>query len=41
MSGEEQLFNDVTRNNYDSIIFGDNFKARVVGIGSVGFAGST
>ena len=41
MSGEEQLFNDVIRNDYYSVTFGDNSKARAVGISSVDFVGST
>ena len=41
MSGEEQLFNNVTKKNFGSVTFGDNSKARTVGIGSVGFVGTT
>ena len=41
MSGEEQLFNNVTKQDLGSVTFGDNFRARAVGIGSVGFAGTT
>ena len=41
MSGEEQLFNNVTKQDLGSVTFGDNFKARVVGISSVGFIGTT
>ena len=41
MSGEEQLFNDVTKNDYGSVTFRDNSKARVVGICFIDFAGST
>ena len=41
MSGEEQLFNNVTNNDFRLVTFGDNSKERVVGIGSVSFAGST
>ena len=41
MSGEEQLFNDVTRNDLGSITFRDNSKVRTVDIGSIDFAGST
>ena len=41
MSGEEQLFNNVTKQDLGSVTFGDNSKARAVGIGSVDFAGTT
>ena len=41
MSGEEQLFNNVTKKDFGSVTFGDNSKARAVSIGSVSFAGST
>ena len=41
MSGEEQLFNDVTRNDYGLITFGENSKVRVIGMGFVSFASST
>ena len=41
MSGEEQLFNNVTKQDLGSVTFGDNSRARAVGIGSVGFAGTT
>ena len=41
MSGEEQLFNNVTKQDLGSVTFGDNSKARDVGIGSVGFTGTT
>ena len=41
MSGEEQLFNNVTKQDLGSVTFGDNSKARAVGISSVGFAGTT
>ena len=41
MSGEEQLFNNVTKQDLGSVTFGDNSKARAVGIGSVGFVGTT
>ena len=41
MSGEEQLFNDVTKKDYGSVTFGDNSKARVVDIGSIGLVGTT
>ena len=41
MSGEEQLFNNVTKQDFDSVTFGNNSKARVVGIGSVSFVGTT
>ena len=37
MSGKEQLFNNVTEQDLGSVIFGDNSKARAVGIGSVDF----
>ena len=40
MSGEEQLFNNVTKQDLDSVTFGDNSRARAVGIGSVGFVGT-
>ena len=38
MSGEEQLFNNVTKQDLDLVTFGDNSKVRAVGIGSVDFA---
>ena len=41
MSGEEQLFNNVTKKDYCSVIFGDNFKVRAVGIGSISLVGTT
>ena len=41
MSGEEQLFYNVTKQDLGSVTFGDNSKARAVGIGSVDFAGTT
>ena len=41
MSGEEQLFNNVTKQDLSSVTFGDNSRARAVGIGFVGFAGTT
>ena len=41
MSGEEQLFNNVTKQDLGSVTFGNNSKARAVGIGSVGFVGTT
>ena len=41
MSGEEQLFNNVTKQDLGSVTFDDNSKARAVGIGSVGFTGTT
>ena len=41
MSGEEQLFNNVTKQDLSSVTFGDNSRARAVGIGYVGFAGTT
>ena len=41
MSREEQLFNNVTKQDLGSVTFGDNSKARAVGIGSVDFAGTT
>ena len=41
MSGEEQLFNDVTKKDYGSVTFGDNSKARDISMGSVDFIGST
>ena len=41
MSGEEQLFNNVTKQDLSSVTFGDNSRARAVGISSVGFAGTT
>ena len=37
MSGEEQLFNNVTKQDLGSVTFDNNFRARAVGIGSVGF----
>ena len=39
MSGEEQLFNNMTKKDYGSVTFGDNSKARAIGIGSVDFTG--
>ena len=41
MSGEEQIFNNVTKQNLGLVTFGDNSKARAVYIGFVGFAGTT
>ena len=41
MSGEEQLFNNVTKQDLGSVTFGDNSRARAVGIGSISFAGTT
>ena len=41
MSGEEQLFNNVNKQDLGSVTFGDNSKVRTVGIGSVGFVGIT
>ena len=41
MSGEEQLFNNVTKQDLDSVTFGDNSKARAIGIGSISFTGTT
>ena len=41
MSGEEQLFNNVIKQDLGSVTFGDNSRARAVGIGSVGFVGTT
>ena len=41
MSGEKQLFNDVTKKDYGSATFEDNSKVKAVGIGSVSFVGST
>ena len=41
MSGEEQLFNNVTKQDLGSVTFGDNSRARAVGIGSVSFASTT
>ena len=41
MSGEEQLFNIVTKKDFGLVTFWDNSKARAVGIGSVDFAGTT
>ena len=41
MSGEEQLFNNVTKQDFGSVTFGDNSKARAVGIGFVDFVGIT
>ena len=41
MSGEEQLFNNVTKQDLGSVTFGDNSEARAVSIGSVGFIGTT
>ena len=40
MSGEEQLFNNVTKQDLGSVTFGDNSRARAVGIGSIDFAGT-
>ena len=37
MSEEEQLFNNVTKQDLGSVTFGDNSRARAVGIGSIGF----
>ena len=41
MSGEEQLFNIMTKKDLRSVTFGDNSKTRTVGIGSIDFVGST
>ena len=41
MSGEEQLFNNVIKQDLGSVTFGDNSKARVIGIGSIDFVGTT
>ena len=41
MNGEEQFFNNVTKQDLSSVTFDDNFKARAVSIGSVDFAGTT
>ena len=41
MSEEEQLFNNVTKQELGSVTFGDNSRVRAVSIGSVGFAGTT
>ena len=41
MSGEEQLFNNVTKQDLSSVTLGDNSKVRAVGIGSIGFTGTT
>ena len=41
MSGEEQLFNNVTKQDLGSVTFGDNSRARAIGIGSVSFTGTT
>ena len=41
MSGEEQLFNTMTKQDLGSVTFDDNSKVRTVGISSVGFTGST
>ena len=41
MSGEEQLFNIVTKKDFGSVTFGDNSKVRAVGISSVSFVGTT
>ena len=41
MSGEEQLFNNVTKQDLGMVTFGDNSKARAVGISFVDFAGIT
>ena len=41
MSGEEQLFKVMTKKDYDSVTFGDNSKARAVGIGFVSFTSTT
>ena len=41
MSGEEQLFNNVTKQDLGLVTFGDNSRARAVGIGSIGFTGTT
>ena len=40
MSGEEQLFNIMTKKDYGSVTFGDNSKARTVGIGSIDLIGT-
>ena len=39
MSGEEQLFNNVTKQDLGSVTFGDNSKARAISISFVSFAG--
>ena len=41
MSEEEQLFNNVTKQDLGLVTFGDNSRARAVGIGFVGFIGTT
>ena len=41
MSGEEQLFNNVTKQDLGSVTFGDNSKVRAICIGSIDFAGIT
>ena len=41
MSGEEQLFNNVTKKDLGAVTFDDNSRARAVGIGSVDFTGTT
>ena len=41
MSGEEQIFNNVTKQDLGSVTFGANSKVRAVGIGSIDFLGST
>ena len=41
MSGEEQLFNNVTKQDLGLVTFGDNSEARAVGISSVDFVGTT
>ena len=41
MSEEEQLFNNVTKQDLGSVTFGDNSRARAIGIGSVDFVSST
>ena len=41
MSGEEQLFNNVTKQDLGLVTFDDNSKVRAVGIGFVGFVGTT
>ena len=41
MSGEEHLFNIMTKQDLGSVIFSDNSKVRAVGIGSISFTGLT
>ena len=41
MSGEEQFFSNVTKQDLSSVTFSDNSKVRAVGIGSVSFVGTT